>query len=107
MPEIFAPFLLENYFLTLKSSQLSPPDDIKVISILPTHFFKTLLKQTYQKKAIFLGRLYSFPLELQHMWEEGKNLNVSVFLRAVYHAVNFYSIEHLLILDGLRLEGLK
>lgn len=41
------------------------------------------------------------------MWEEGKNLNVSVFVTAVYHAVNFYSIEHLLILDGLRLEGLK
>lgn len=41
------------------------------------------------------------------MWEEGKNVNASVFLRAVYHAVNFYSIEQLLILDGLRLEGLK
>lgn len=94
MPEIFALLLLENYFLTLKSIQLSSSGDIKVISILPTHFFKTLFKQTYQgkKKAIFLGRLYSLPLELQHMWEEGKNLNVSVFLRAVYHAVNFYSM---------------
>lgn len=71
--------------------------EIKVISTFPTCFFK----------AIFLEGLYSLPFELQRVWEKGKNVNVSVLLRALYQALHFYSIEHLLILDGLRLEELK
>jgi len=109
VPDISALFfLLENSTLTIKGSWLSLPDAIKLIITFSASGLNALFKQQTLNKAGYFNEKALF----SSIWTAvyvggGKEYKCQYVFRAVYHAVGFYNTEHLLILDGLRLEGLK
>ena len=82
--------------------------DISALFFLLENSTLTLFKQQTLNKAGYFNEKALF----SSIWTAvyvggGKEYKCQYVFRAVYHAVGFYNTEHLLILDGLRLEGLK